>query len=106
MTSATEPDAAHEVGYGTIARGDVCIFSQDTTVVGGSVREVYGEEIVTVQDLAIKTGAQGKPGPRELNPWASQSTSLRYDVTSWQSVSLLERTHMRQTDACAEKQDS
>ena len=43
-------------GYGTIDGRDVCIFSQDVTVFGGSLGEVYGEKIVKVQDLALKTG--------------------------------------------------
>ncbi|NUS42228.1 MAG: acyl-CoA carboxylase subunit beta [Mycobacteriaceae bacterium] len=43
-------------GFGTIDGRDVCIFSQDVTVFGGSLGEVYGEKIVKVMDLAIKTG--------------------------------------------------
>jgi propionyl-CoA carboxylase beta chain len=43
-------------GYGTIDGRDVCVFSQDSTVFGGSLGEVYGEKIVKVQQLAIKTG--------------------------------------------------
>ena len=43
-------------GYGTIDGRDVCIFSQDAMVFGGSLGEVYGEKIVKVQELAIKTG--------------------------------------------------
>src|ERR1700716_1034771 len=43
-------------GYGTIDGRDVCIFSQAATVFGGSLGEVYGEKIVKVQELAIKTG--------------------------------------------------
>ena len=43
-------------GYGTIEGRDVCIFSQDATVFGGSLGQVYGEKIVKVQELAIKTG--------------------------------------------------
>ncbi|MGV0795027.1 acyl-CoA carboxylase subunit beta [Mycolicibacterium sp. XJ1819] len=43
-------------GYGTIDGREVCIFSQDVAVFGGSLGEVYGEKIVKVQDLAIKTG--------------------------------------------------
>ncbi|MDL9937095.1 acyl-CoA carboxylase subunit beta [Gordonia sp. ABSL1-1] len=43
-------------GYGTIDGREVCIFSQDSTVFGGSLGEVYGEKIVKVMDLAIKTG--------------------------------------------------
>src|SRR6201981_231378 len=43
-------------GSGTIDGRDVCIFSQDVTVFGGRLGEVYGEKIVKVQELAIKTG--------------------------------------------------
>jgi propionyl-CoA carboxylase beta chain len=43
-------------GYGTIDGRPVCVFSQDVTVFGGALGEVYGEKIVKVMDLAIKTG--------------------------------------------------
>src|SRR5699024_8542028 len=43
-------------GYGTIDGRSVCVFSQDATVFGGSLGEVYGEKIVKVMDLALKTG--------------------------------------------------
>ena len=43
-------------GYGTIDGRDVCVFSQDATVFGGSLGEIYGEKIVKVMDLAIRTG--------------------------------------------------
>ncbi len=43
-------------GYGTIEGRQVCVFSQDFTVFGGALGEVYGEKIVKVMDLAIKTG--------------------------------------------------
>ena len=43
-------------GYGTIDGREICIFSQDASVFGGSLGEVYGEKIVKVQELAIKTG--------------------------------------------------
>jgi propionyl-CoA carboxylase beta chain len=43
-------------GYGTIDGRPVCVFSQDFTVYGGSLGEVYGEKIVKVMDLALKTG--------------------------------------------------
>ncbi|GAA2754886.1 acyl-CoA carboxylase subunit beta [Actinopolymorpha rutila] len=43
-------------GFGTIAGRQVCVFSQDFTVFGGSLGEVYGEKIVKVMDLALKTG--------------------------------------------------
>ena len=43
-------------GYGTIDGREVCLFSQDATVFGGSLGEVYGEKIVKVMDLALRTG--------------------------------------------------
>ena len=43
-------------GYGTVAGRPVCVFSQDFTVFGGSLGEVYGEKITKVMDLALRTG--------------------------------------------------
>ena len=43
-------------GYGTVDGRPVCVFSQDVTVFGGSLGEVYGEKIVKVLDFAMKTG--------------------------------------------------
>src|SRR5689334_24163521 len=43
-------------GYGTVDGRPVCVFSQDVTVFGGSLGEVYGEKIVKVLDHALKTG--------------------------------------------------
>jgi propionyl-CoA carboxylase beta chain len=43
-------------GYGTIDGRQVCVFSQDFTVFGGSLGEVFGEKICKVMDLAMKTG--------------------------------------------------
>ena len=43
-------------GYGTIDGRPVCVFSQDVTVFGGALGEVYGEKIVKVLDVAMKTG--------------------------------------------------
>jgi propionyl-CoA carboxylase beta chain len=43
-------------GYGTIHGRQVCVFSQDFTVFGGSLGEVFGEKICKVMDLAMKTG--------------------------------------------------
>ncbi|HVV29417.1 MAG TPA: acyl-CoA carboxylase subunit beta [Mycobacteriales bacterium] len=43
-------------GYGTVDGRQVCVFSQDVTVFGGSLGEVYGEKIVKVMDLALKLG--------------------------------------------------
>ncbi|KQX69949.1 methylmalonyl-CoA carboxyltransferase [Angustibacter sp. Root456] len=43
-------------GYGTVDGRPVAVFSQDVTVFGGSLGEVYGEKIVKVLDLAMKIG--------------------------------------------------
>jgi propionyl-CoA carboxylase beta chain len=43
-------------GYGTVDGRPVCVFSQDFTIFGGSLGEVYGEKIVKVMDHALKTG--------------------------------------------------
>jgi propionyl-CoA carboxylase beta chain len=43
-------------GFGTIDGRQVCVFSQDFTIFGGSLGEVYGEKIVKVMDHALKVG--------------------------------------------------
>ncbi len=43
-------------GYGTVDGRTVCVYSQDFTIFGGSLGEVYGEKIVKVMDFALKTG--------------------------------------------------
>lgn len=43
-------------GYGTIEGRTVFVFSQDFTVFGGSLGEVFAEKIMKVMDLAMKTG--------------------------------------------------
>ena len=43
-------------GYGTVDGRPVCVFSQDVTVFGGSLGEVYGEKIVKVLDFAMRNG--------------------------------------------------
>ena len=43
-------------GHGTIDGRKVFVFSQDFTVFGGSLGEVFGEKIVKVMDFAMKIG--------------------------------------------------
>ncbi|HAM03242.1 MAG TPA: methylmalonyl-CoA carboxyltransferase, partial [Acidimicrobiaceae bacterium] len=43
-------------GFGTVDGRRVCLFSQDATVFGGSLGEVYGEKIQKVMDLAESIG--------------------------------------------------
>ncbi len=43
-------------GHGTVDGRQVFLFSQDFTVLGGSLGEVFAEKICKVMDLAVKTG--------------------------------------------------
>jgi len=43
-------------GFGTIEGRKVCVFSQDFTVNGGSLGEVFGEKVHKVMDLAVSLG--------------------------------------------------
>ncbi|WOQ17977.1 acyl-CoA carboxylase subunit beta [Raineyella sp. W15-4] len=43
-------------GIGSIHGRPVCVFSQDVTIFGGALGEVYGEKIVKIIDFALKTG--------------------------------------------------
>ncbi len=43
-------------GFGTVDGRPVCVFSQDFTVFGGSLGEVYGSKIVKIMEHALKTG--------------------------------------------------
>lgn len=43
-------------GYGTVDGRPVCVFSQDSTVFGGSMGEAFGEKTVALMDLALRTG--------------------------------------------------
>jgi propionyl-CoA carboxylase beta chain len=43
-------------GHGTVDGRRVCVFSQDFTVFGGSLGEVFAEKITKVMDLALRMG--------------------------------------------------
>ena len=43
-------------GHGTIDGRRVCVFSQDFTVFGGSLGEVFADKVVKVMDLAVTMG--------------------------------------------------
>lgn len=43
-------------GHGTIDGRPVCVFSQDFTIFGGSLGEVFAEKICKVMDLAMRMG--------------------------------------------------
>src|SRR6187551_1630237 len=43
-------------GYGTVFGRPVCVFSQDFSVFGGSLSEVFAEKVCKVMDMAVKVG--------------------------------------------------
>src|SRR5487761_1282326 len=43
-------------GYGTVDGRQICVFSQDSTVFGGSLSGAFAEKVCKVMDLAMKTG--------------------------------------------------
>lgn len=44
------------IGYGTIMSRKVCVFSQDSTVLGGSLGETHANKMAKIQQMALKTG--------------------------------------------------
>ena len=44
-------------GYGVINDKPVCVYSQDSTILGGSIGEVHALKIAAVYDLAVRIGA-------------------------------------------------
>jgi len=51
------PSDSVVTGWGTIEGRLIYVFSQDFTVLGGSLGEVHAEKIVKVMDMAMKNGA-------------------------------------------------
>ncbi|AZA12887.1 putative propionyl-CoA carboxylase beta chain 5 [Corynebacterium choanae] len=43
-------------GWGTIDGREVCVFSQDGTIFGGALGEVFGEKMTKLMELALTTG--------------------------------------------------
>lgn len=57
MDGISAPGEGVVTGYGTIDDRKVFVFSQDFTVLGGSLGKMHGQKIAKVMDLAAKTGA-------------------------------------------------
>ncbi len=57
MASTETPCDGVVTGYGSINGRLAYAFSQDFTVIGGSLGEMHAKKITKLQDLAIKTGA-------------------------------------------------
>jgi len=62
-------------------------------VLKGNPTDAEIAAVVTV--LAGLSGAPADTGPVEINLWGHPVDKLRYPMTSWQRITLLERTHVR-----------
>ena len=76
MSDANDSDAVSEI---RILKGD----------------PTDAEIAAVVAVLAAAGGGAAAPGPIERNLWGHPVDKLRYPLTSWQRVSMLERTHLR-----------
>src|SRR5260370_3009912 len=56
MAERKMPGDGVVTGYGTIDGRQVCVFSHDFTVFGGSLSGAFAEKVCKVMDLAAKTG--------------------------------------------------
>ncbi len=57
MDEVEAPGEGVVTGYGTVEGKRVFVFSQDFTVIGGTLGEMHARKICKVMDLAMKTGA-------------------------------------------------
>ncbi len=57
MASQKHPGDGVVTGWGTINGRMVYVFSQDFTVLGGSVSETHGQKICKIMDMAVQNGA-------------------------------------------------
>ena len=68
-------------GYGTVFGRPVCVFSQDFTVFGGSLSEVFAEKICKVMDMAVKVGCPvvgiNDSGGARIQEGSSRSPDMR-----------------------------
>src|SRR2546425_7528166 len=56
MEKVDAPADGVVTGYGTIDGQPVCVFSQDFTVLGGSLGEAHARKIMKIMDMALRTG--------------------------------------------------
>ena len=57
MTDIDTPADGVITGYGTINGSLVYVYSQDSSVLGGSVGEMHAKKIVNIYDMALNMGA-------------------------------------------------
>jgi len=72
-------------GWGTVDGRDVFVFSQDFTIFGGALGEVFAEKVHKVMDLAAKVGAPFIGLTTERAP-ASRRASSRWRCTAASST--------------------
>jgi hypothetical protein len=85
MTPATEATHATEAT-------DQALVSE-IRILKGNPTDAEIAALVSV--LAGASGGSPDPGPTERNLWGHPVDKLRYPFTSWQRVTLMERTHLR-----------
>jgi methylmalonyl-CoA decarboxylase subunit alpha len=56
MAGVEAPGEGVVTGFGTIDGRKVCVFSQDFTVLGGSLGKMHAAKVTKIMDLAVKTG--------------------------------------------------
>ena len=88
MTPATE---ATKTGEATEATDPAP--GSEIRILKGNPTDAEIAALVSV--LAGASGGSPDPGPTERNLWGHPVDKLRYPFTSWQRVTLMERTHLR-----------
>jgi hypothetical protein len=88
MTPATE---ATKTGEATEAIDQALV--SEIRILKGNPTDAEIAALISV--LAGASGGSPDPGPIERNLWGHPVDKLRYPFTSWQRVTLMERTHLR-----------
>lgn len=88
MTPATEATTTGEASETT----DQALVSE-IRILKGNPTDAEIAALISV--LAGASGGSPDPGPTERNLWGHPVDKLRYPFTSWQRVTLMERTHLR-----------
>ncbi len=97
MTHATEVTKATEATHAAEATKTGEATDQapvsEIRILKGNPTDAEIAALVSV--LAGASGGSADPGPTERNLWGHPVDKLRYPFTSWQRVTLMERTHLR-----------
>ena len=88
MTPATEATTTGEASETTDQ-----VPESEIRILKGNPTDAEIAALISV--LASASGGSPDPGPIERNLWGHPVDKLRYPFTSWQRVTLMERTHLR-----------